>query len=268
MFSLGVSNLGPLPLKNIILMVFFVSSMIFLAGKKNIQIKYFFLLPFIFSGILMSLVLGLSNGFYLSAFSQAALITSSFLTVIISFILFQNSVLNVGKIERVIYFTAKASILTKVALVALVMIGILSTDELNQMMESYFGAYGYDMSSYTGFMGFIPRIGNSGDVVCIIIFIFYAIKTSGKDVFIFWLLTLGLVLISNSRYLMFVFSLACVFIMYIIMKKKLGNTSSILVLILFFTVIFIILSNTELYLYILDRFTGSLSAEADLHRIE
>ncbi|MCW2312607.1 hypothetical protein M2244_002354 [Rhodoferax antarcticus] len=268
MFSLGVSSLGSLPLKNIFSSVFISASLILLISRKHLNFKYSWLLFFVFVGILISLVLGIFNGYYLEALNQASVIISSFMMVIFSFTLFHNSLLNINKIERVIYLTAKSAILMKVTMVALVMMGVLSSDALNQIMESYFGAAGFDMSSYTGFMGLIPRIGNSGDIVYIIIFTFYMMKNNGRSVFYFWLLTLALVLISNSRYLIIIFGLVSTFAIYVIFKNMRHNIFSILIFILLFTSFFIISPNTEAYSYVLDRFTGGLSVEADIHRID
>jgi len=270
-FSIGVSKFGPVPIKATILLLYLMFSFAALLGKSKVSLKYFPMLAILFFWIGVSVATGILNGFGLSVVSQGASVILSILAVITSFVLYDNNLLKINFIERAIYFAAAIGVSFKVLIGLGVIAGLFSAESINLAMSDYFGSASYEVDIFGGFMGILPRIGNAGDLLYLIIFIFFATKYNRKPILVFafmWLTMLLFVFVSYSRFLMVIFLAAsfCIFFykirVYPIKSFLLGVALAMMIL----SADIIDLSSVVLALY--DRFTGQVQFEADSIRSE
>lgn len=267
LFSIQISNIGPVPIKAIFLLVFLMLALVLMVNRRYVILANGWLICFVFGGLIISFVNGVFNGNY-SAGNQLFVLLSSIGVVCFSIILYQNSMIQEDRLEAVMYLTAIIAIVIKILVVVAVIFGIISAGDLNSFMQIYMGSSGFDMSADNGFMGLVPRVGNSGDVVYLIIFLFYSRKKNIPCIILFWILILLMVLISNSRYLYILFILVNILLLSVGVKKSFEKLFVVIVASVVIIIFYAFSWHEPVWDYIVDRYTGDLSIEADSQRAE
>lgn len=266
-FTVGFTKFGILPVKSILLLLFLLFSVICLIKINKVILRYKRSLLFLWLWVVVSIFVGIFNGFDFSTVSQAASVTSAFFVVIFSFVLQGNHQLNAGKLKKTIYLTALAGGGIKILMALGVVFGFFSAEGIDQMMQNYAGSTSFHVDMFGGFLGLFPRVGNSGDLFYLIVFLFYVRESGGVKLALLWLFALVFVLISYSRYLMIIFVIITLYAIALSVKNKPKITMSVICALI--SVPFLgFLDFSSIVSEIANRFTGQVQYEADSIRSE
>lgn len=259
LFSAGIITIGSIPIKLIILMFFIIGVLILLKDKETIIFKNKWSVFFLFLWSIIASFIGSINGFNKSLIDQDLSLFSTFIIVISVFLLYENDLLNIIKIQKIIYYTAFLGILIKVFLGFGILYGIVSPVVIQNTMQNIFGSKAFDIGLGWGFLGILPRIGDAGALFNIIVYFFYVKKYNGGSLFI-WLLVFLFILVGYSRYLIACFSLITMYLVIVKIKGFKLNIKSILSFVVMSIVIFFIILNLDfsmLYDGFYERYMGT-----------
>lgn len=266
-FSIGMTKFGFFPAKTLIFLLFICFSTCVLVERNYTIIKHKLSLGVLGLWLVVAIFVGIVNGFDASTLNQATSLIAAFLVVIFAFVLHENGLLNTGKIQSTIYLTAITGTVVKALLGLGVVLGFLSADGIDALMQNYAGSTSFNADALGGFLGLLPRIGNAGDLFNLIVFMFYAKKHSGIRVFLFWILMLVFVLVTYSRYLILFFTIASLYAVASNIKEK--SKAMTVALVFALLSIFLYYSDADvIYLEIENRFTGQIQSESDAIRTE
>lgn len=265
-YSLGVTKLGIIPIKLIITIAYIILGIIVFFVSKKIELHQINLLITIAFGVFMAFLVGLYNEFYVSTLSQFVSMCVSFLMVILTIELAMSRQINATQIKSAIYISAVIGILSKLALVFMIVGGLISAENVNNLYQGFFGGSEESIHANRGFMSILPRFGNAGDLFYVIVFVFMMKDFRGKKLFLMWLLTLAVVLISYSRYLMACFSFISMWLLLLSARKQPIKISLAFITISLIAFNFIDLN--AVYLELVERYTGQIQSESDAIRSE
>lgn len=264
-FSLGVTQFYGMPVKNLLLLNFFIFTLTALCQKNKIIFKNPASLTFLSIGLMASVIIGVKNNFGISTFIHAATLITTILVIIFSFVAYDNKILNEKKIILAINFTAFSGIFIKVSLVFFSVIGFLSVESLAANFENIFGSSFFTANLYGGFLGVIPRISSSGYLFFYLVVLFYICGSKNKLCIILSLILLLLfTVITYSRIFIGLYFVVLCYGLYVLFSR---NIRVVIVFIGFFC----LLSFSKLkpiYLLLAERFFGDLQSASDLVRIE
>lgn len=97
-FSLGVTQFYGMPVKNLLLLNFFIFTLTALCQKNKIIFKNPASLTFLSIGLMASVIIGVKNNFGISTFIHAATLITTILVIIFSFVAYDNKILNEKKL--------------------------------------------------------------------------------------------------------------------------------------------------------------------------
>jgi len=178
-FAYGLTAIGPIPVKPLFMVFFLLLSTVLFINKSKLIINSFFALLALWLYIIISIAIGLMNGFGLSTLSQATSVVASFLIVIYVFTLKENNFLNIEQLKSVIYITAFMGVLIQLLISYGIVFGLFTGGEVNKFMRNILGSPFFEVNVYGGFLGLIPRISSAGYVFFLVAFLFYSVKASG-----------------------------------------------------------------------------------------
>ncbi len=266
-FSIGVTKFGAFPIKTLLFIFFAATSVYLLTKQGHITIQHRWGLLILFIWLLVSANIGFINGFDSSTLNQGSSLVATVLMVVFSFLLYENTSLSLERIKRSIYLSAGLGVATKAILGLGVVFGFFSADGIDAVMQNYAGSSSFHADEYGGFMGLLPRIGNAGDLFNLVVFLYYIRTRNGARVAFAWLLTLGFVLVTYSRYLILAFLIATLYAS----GSNIRNRSKATMILLSVILLAAIVRYTEadvIYLEFEERFTGYTQSRSDSIREE
>ncbi len=200
LFSVGIVKIGNIPIKMFLSLIFIFMSILSLVNKNRIYIFQTWNIFIMGIGIVVAVFIGFVNGFYLSTVDHALSFCATIGIIVCFLNLYDNHLLDIEKIRKVIIFTAFSGVLFKVILDFCILGGFVSALDVEEIMQNQFGSSAFDVGIGVGFLGILPRIGDGGALFNLVVYSFYAKKNNGGTMFI-WLLMLLFVFVCYSRYL-------------------------------------------------------------------
>lgn len=265
LFTIGIVKIGVFPLKTIILMVFIFCTIYTLKDKNCIIISYKWNIFFVGFWTVIATAIGFFHGFYQSGIDQDLSLCATLSVVICTFLLYDNCKLNSERVRRVIFLTAVIGMLAKVFLGVGLLLDFFSPESIQNIMQTYFGSQIFDAGQGFGFLGVLPKMGDSGNLFNLIVYMFYVKKNDGGSVLL-WIVTLLFVLVGYSRYLMACFGLITLYIIgFYFIKSRLNFSKFIkagLFLLLLFMVNYFIEFDT-IWFDLVERYTGQIQSASD-----
>lgn len=264
-FSIGIINVGMIPFKLILMLLFSALVLHKIAKDGCVYVKYTKQLYVMIVALNIWSLLGIVNGFYETVWSECISLIATLSMCVLVYISNSHCLLDKLLLKKYIKLTLWIGVGAKfIFVISIVFWGIDSVLLMNIFRE-YLGLANFDIGDTVGFMGSIPRIGGAMDVVFLIIYSFYIAKEQNIFLHIIMLL---FSIITYSRVIMGCYAILTIYYIVMLFINKRINNIIINISIVAIIVFLLCTSNIidDVYLGFFDRYTGELQEISDSWR--